>query len=171
MTIRKAKKKDIEEIMRISAAAKETMRSRGNTVQWAGDYPSRDLWLDDIKKGQAYVVECDCDPVAAFALIFGDDPTYGYIEGGSWPNSRPYATIHRVASDGSRHGIVTAVTEYCSGLASDLRADTHEINCVMRRELTKNGFIRCGTIYLPDGTPRFAYHRICNNDSTEEINE
>ena len=168
MTIRKANLKDIDDIMRVTAAAKEIMRQRGNLVQWAGDYPGRDLWLSDIEAGNAYVVMDGEHIAAVFALIFGEDPTYAYIEDGSWPNSEPYATIHRAASDGTRHGIITEISNYCSLRTPNLRADTHEVNTVMKNALIKNGFARCGTIYLADGAPRVAYHKICKGMNKEE---
>ena len=71
MTVRRARKIDIDEIMRVTASAKELMRSRGNKVQWAEDYPSRGLWLSDISSKNAYVVEEEGRIVAAFAFIFG----------------------------------------------------------------------------------------------------
>ena len=39
-----------------------------------------------------------------------------------------------------------------------LRADTHANNIYMQRALTATGFVRCGTIYTEDGTPRLAYY-------------
>ena len=168
MRVRKAEIEDIDEIMRVTAAAKELMRQRGNLVQWVGDYPGRDLWLSDIDAGNAYVVLDNGRIVAAFAFIFGEDPTYAYIEDGSWPNDEPYATIHRAASDGSQHGIITEITNYCSLRTPNLRADTHEVNTVMKQALINNGFARCGTIYLADGSPRVAFHKICREIKTEE---
>ena len=168
MSIRKAEEKDIDEIMRVTKAAKETMRARGNSIQWAGGYPDKDLWLSDIKNGNAYVVERSGRIAAVFALIFGEDSTYGYIEDGSWLNDEPYATIHRAASDGSEHGIITEISDYCSLRTPNLRADTHEINTVMKNALLKNGFARCGIIYLADGTQRVAFHKICRGIKTEE---
>ena len=161
MKVRKAVINDIDEIMRVTAAAKAIMRRSGNTVQWVGDYPSKELWLSDINNGNAYVVLSEERIVAVFALIFGKDPTYSYIEGGSWPNDEPYATIHRAASDDSRHGIFTEITNYCSLRTPELRADTHEVNTIMKKALIKNGFARCGIIYLADGSPRVAYHKTC----------
>ena len=143
------------------------MRERGNLVQWAGDYPSKELWIADIENSNAYVVTDRSRIVAAFALIFGDDPAYSYIEG-SWPDDEPYATIHRAASDGSVHGVVDCIVDYCSLRTPNLRADTHEVNTVMIRALENNGFARCGTIYLADGTPRVAYHKTCKGIKTEE---
>ena len=167
MKIRIAEEKDLTQMIRVTDEAKKLMRSRGNFVQWTAAYPDAPVWSSDINNGNAYVVEDEGQIVAAFALIFGKDPTYGYIEG-NWLNDEPYATIHRVASDGSRHGVLTEIVEYCSLRASNLRADTHEINFVMKKALEKNGFARCGTIYLADGAPRVAYHKICKGMNKEE---
>ena len=41
-----------------------------------------------------------------------------------------------------------------------LRADTHADNLTMQRCLEREGFVRCGTIYVEDGTPRVAFERI-----------
>ena len=41
----------------------------------------------------------------------------------------------------------------------NLRIDTHEKNIPMQRCLAKNGFARCGIIYLEDGDPRIAYQK------------
>ena len=161
MTIRRAEKTDIDDIMRVTTIAKATMRGRGNHYQWAGDYPDRYLWLADIEAGNAYICETCGRTVACFAFIFGEDPTYTYIEDGTWLNDEPYATIHRAASDGTVHGIVNYIVDYCSLRTPNLRADTHEVNEVMKKALTNNGFARCGIIYLADGTPRVAFHKLC----------
>lgn len=42
---------------------------------------------------------------------------------------------------------------------SNLRGDTHERNLPMRRAFERNGFERCGTIWVEDGTPRIAYQK------------
>ena len=161
MYIRKAEVKDIPEMLRVTEAAKLLMRSRGNFEQWTGAYPDEPVWSEDIKNGNAYVVEENGRIVCAFAFIFGEDPTYSHIEDGSWPNNDPYATIHRVASDGSTHGVLRSIVDYCSLRTAELRADTHEVNFVMKHALEKCGFARCGIIYLADGAPRVAFHKTC----------
>ena len=40
---------------------------------------------------------------------------------------------------------------------SHIRIDTHSGNVSMNKCLLKNEFIKCGTIYLADGSPRVAY--------------
>ena len=148
-------------MLRVTAAAKELMRSRGNYEQWTASYPDESVWSSDIRNGNAYVVEHEGRIVCCFALIFGEDPTYAYIDNGSWPDDLPYAALHRVASDGSVHGLMKHIVDYCSLRTARLRADTHEINFVMKKALENSGFARCGTIYLADGAPRVAYFKKC----------
>ncbi|MBR2916226.1 MAG: hypothetical protein IKC07_01315 [Clostridia bacterium] len=47
--------------------------------------------------------------------------------------------------------------EICRKTIPSLRIDTHEKNKTMRLVVEKLGFIRCGIIYIEDGTPRIAY--------------
>jgi len=42
----------------------------------------------------------------------------------------------------------------------DLRGDTHELNHSMRRLFEATGFKVCGTVYMVDGAPRLAYHKV-----------
>lgn len=69
----------------------------------------------------------------------------------------PYGTIHRVAGDGTVHGLFAACMDFCKGRMSHLRIDTHENNAVMRHLIARHGFLPCGTIYVEDGTPRLAF--------------
>ena len=39
-----------------------------------------------------------------------------------------------------------------------LAALIDETEPLRQRQIEKNGFIRCGTIYVEDGSPRIAYH-------------
>lgn len=93
-----------------------------------------------------------------FAICEGEDPTYRYIEDGEWLNNEPYVSIHRIAGDGQVHGLFSCAANYCKDIISNVRIDTHENNLVMQRQIVKNGFRKCGTIYVADGTARIAYH-------------
>lgn len=158
MVIRTANMNDWNAIERIYARAREYMRHTGNPNQWGNTSPSTELLLQDIRKEQLYVIEGHCIE-GVFALIPGDDPTYSYIEG-KWLNDEPYAAIHRVASAGHRHGILKYCLDYSKTKHQNLRIDTHRDNHIMQHLLEKNGFIPCGTIFLSNGDPRIAYHRI-----------
>ena len=115
---------------------------------------------DDIENGYSFVCIGEDNIVhAAFKFFVGEDPTYRVIEQGSWKNDNTYGTIHRVASDGTIKGVFSQIVSFCEVICPELRADTHKDNHVMQHLFEKNGFERCGVIYVEDGTPRFAYQR------------
>ena len=70
----------------------------------------------------------------------------------------PYLTIHRLAGDGQVHGLFQCVADYCKNISRNIRVDTHANNRIMQKLMEKNGFTKCGIIYVKDGTPRIAYH-------------
>ncbi len=159
--IRKAVPEDIDRLMRIFSIAREFMKASGNPNQWINGYPQVDLISREIADGHCFVCvnEDDGIIVATFCLIKGPDPTYSYIEDGTWPDDEPYYVIHRLASDGSVKGITSACIEWSLRVSPCLRADTHKDNKIMQHLLEKNGFVKCGIIYVANGTPRIAYQR------------
>ena len=79
------------------------------------------------------------------------------IEQGEWKSDATYAAVHRVASDGTLHNVIGRIMDFAKSNISHIRIDTHEHNKVMQKALEKQGFERCGIIYVPDGTPRIAF--------------
>jgi RimJ/RimL family protein N-acetyltransferase len=65
-----------------------------------------------------------------------------------------------LASDGSKNGFFVRCVDFCRGRIDHLRIDTHRDNVVMQHLIDKNGFQRCGIIYLANGDPRIAYELI-----------
>ena len=157
ITIRKSKPEDLPRLMEIFAHARSFMVSTGNPDQWAEDYPGRELLLKDIGSSDSYVVQAGSTVVATFVLRAGDDPTYRVIYDGEWPDDGPYATIHRIASDGSRKGILHLVMKFALERYSSIRIDTHRDNRVMRAAILREGFRYCGIIRCWNGTERLAY--------------
>ena len=162
MHIRKAEMRDLDDLRRIYAAARQWMSENGNPTQWGDTWPPEEVYVEDIGLGRSYVIEEDGRVHAVFALILGDDPTYSYIEGGAWLDDEPYGTIHRIASDGELHGVFQAAVDHSLGIIGNLRVDTHADNAVMHHAIRKAGFARCGIIYIDDGTPRTAYQLNAN---------
>ncbi len=147
MTIRKATLADIPQMMEIFAIARKFMAETGNPNQWAENYPSVKQLTDDINSGDSYVfVEAD-RVVATFLLRGGDDPTYDIIYDGAWKNDNPYATIHRIASNGEVKGVFRMAMEYALQHYSTIRIDTHRDNKVMQHVIEKAGFEYCGIIH------------------------
>lgn len=158
LQIREATTQDIESLMHIYGIARETMRQSGNPNQWGTNFPPRELIEADIENQRSMVV-CEGDIIhGVFALCRGEDPTYGYVEGGEWLNDASYVTMHRVASDAKVHGLFAAMADYCKSISDNVRIDTHEDNQIMHKVITRNGFVKCGIIYLLNGEPRVAYH-------------
>ena len=157
ITIRKTKQEDIPRLMEIFAEARRFMAYTGNPEQWAEDYPGRELLLKDISRSDSFVVQAGKEVIATFVLRAGEDPTYSVIYDGEWPDAGPYATIHRIASDGSRKGIFHLVMKFALKNYDSIRIDTHRDNRIMRNAILREGFRYCGIIRCWNGTERLAY--------------
>ena len=169
MIIRKAEKHDIGALMPIFDEARGTIAALG-IDQWQNGYPSEDVILADMEKGQSYACEIDGKIRGTFAMLDDGEPTYDNIYDGHWQtgdDSRDYVAIHRVAisvasrGSGLSHGIMDFAAGFAAKLGrKSLRIDTHRGNVVMRKMLEKNGFEYCGTIHLLDGQERVAYEKL-----------
>lgn len=98
--------------------------------------------------------------LGVFAFVAGPDPTYAYIENGSWPDESPYHVVHRIASSPGVKHLASFCFRWCLSRYPVLRIDTHKKNEPMLHLLKKEGFRHCGTIYVNDGSPREAYIKI-----------
>ena len=160
MEIRKASADNINIIMEVFEAAKRFMRRMGNDKQWVGGYPSKELILDNIRKGGLY--EClsdDREIVGVFYFMIEEDSTYLKIYDGMWLNDNPYGVVHRMASNGKIKGLSDFCFQWCFEQCNNIRVDTHCDNVVMHNIMARNGYERCGIIYLANGAERIAYQK------------
>ena len=155
--MRKADVKDIDRIMEIYRIAQDIMIESANPTQWGHFYPTRELIEQDIEKEVCYLVCDEFEIHGVFALFDIEEPTYLYIENGQWLNDDAYLTIHRIAGDGKSHGIFKCAVEYCKAISKNIRIDTHKNNLIMQKLIKRNDFIKCGRIYVADGSARIAY--------------
>ncbi len=158
--IRLADFSDLESILAIYSSARKYMRNQGNPNQWINGYPQKEMLISDIEQGHLYVFEDENGIFGVFALIIGEDPAYQYIEGKWLTENRLYGTIHRIASDGSHHGLLQAAVDFSFKQVDVLRIDTHHDNHKMQSCIDRCGFEKCGIIYLEDGSPRIGYEMI-----------
>lgn len=150
----------MDAIMDVYAAAKEFMKATGNANQWSGTYPEKELIESNMADGSFYVCETDGGRIAGtFYFKVERDPTYTVIEGGEWLNDEPYGVVHRIASNGIRKGVADLCLQWCFDHHGNIRIDTHRENRVMQNILKKNGYTRCGIIYLGNGDERIAFHK------------
>jgi len=168
MHIRKAKTEEIDLIMAVFEAAKRFMRQTGNDKQWIDGYPSKELILDNIRVGGLYVCLSDDEEiVGVFYYKVENDKTYEKIYDGEWLNDKPYGVVHRIASNGKQKGIGDASLQWSLEQCGNVRVDTHRDNKVMQDVLIRNGFHRCGIIFVANGTERIAFQKTTRNQQYE----
>ena len=162
MEIRNTSLEDLDTVMTIYDNARQYMRQHGNHNQWIHGYPGIDLIKADIVEKRSYICVEEEQIEGVFCFTIGIDPTYQRIYEGDWLNEDPYAVVHRIASASHRKGVATYCLNWCYETYPNIRIDTHEDNIVMQKFLHKNGYHRCGIIYLESGAPRVAYQKGSN---------
>ena len=153
MNIRLANTSDTNRIFEIYEYARAYMKAHGNPNQWGDNRPEKSLTKDDIKNQRCYVMEDEGHIFACFVFTIGFEKEYE----AKFPSNDKYGVIHRVASDGSKRGIVEQIVDFAKGKVNLLRIDTHEDNETMQRAIERQNFKRLGIIYLEDGSPRILY--------------
>lgn len=153
MNIRLANTLDTDRIFEIYEYARAYMKAHGNPNQWGDDRPKKSLTKDDIKNQRCYVMEDDGNIFACFVFTIGFEKEYEV----RFPSKSEYGVIHRVASDGSKRGIVERIVDFAKEKVNFLRIDTHEDNKTMQNCIERQNFKRLGIIYLEDGSPRILY--------------
>ena len=153
MNIRLANTSDTDRIFEIYEYARAYMKAHGNPYQWGDDRPEKSLTKDDIKNQRCYVMEDEGHIFACFVFTIGFEKEYE----AKFPSKVEYGVIHRVASDGSKSGIVERIVDFAKGKANFLRIDTHEDNKTMQRAIERQNFKKLGIIYLEDKSARVLY--------------
>ena len=153
MNIRLANTSDTNRIFEIYEYARAYMKAHGNPYQWGDDRPEKSVTKDDIKNQRCYVMEDEGHIFASFVFTIGFEKEYE----AKFPSNDKYGVIHRVASDGSKRGIVERIVDFAKGKVNFLRIDTHEDNKTMQKCIERQNFKRLGIIYLEDKSPRILY--------------
>lgn len=160
MEIRKTVLEDLNKVMEIYENARQYMRENGNANQWGNGYPSGTLIQEDIKEEKSYVCVDEGQIVGVFYFNIGPDPTYLNIYEGDWIKEGHYGVVHRIASASHKKGVASYCLKWSLDKCPNIRIDTHKDNVIMQQFLTKNGFARCGIIYLENGDERIAYQKV-----------
>lgn len=159
--IRPTEEQDVEAVLRIYDMARLTMRESGNPLQWPTDegYPGLTELQGDMRRGASYVIEYEGCVIGTFALVPGKEPSYARITDGHWmdEDAGAYCTIHRLAGNPAYSGIAGCCFDWCKRQSASLRSDTHRDNRIMQHAFEAAGFVRCGIIFLENGSERTAY--------------
>lgn len=156
----------VDDVMKIINQAK-TYFKNNNINQWQDGYPNADSIKNDIKQNKSYILIDNDIVLGTMFFAIQDDPTYSYIENGSWITSGKYAVIHRIAVDENIKGrniagelVKYAVEECKKHNINSIRIDTHSDNISMQKFLNKHNFKLCGVIYLESGDSRIAFEKL-----------
>ena len=154
LTLRKAEEGDIPRILKITEDARASLR-KYRVDQWQGEYPTREIFENDIRIGECYVI-CHGDEVAAFFVHSErEEPTYADITDGKWTADMPYCVLHRaaVAAEYRGTGLSAQLIKFVEQLTRDcgrraVRVDTHKKNKPMQNLLREAGFRYRGNILI-----------------------
>lgn len=167
MTFEKTNLKEVDEITQIVSDARSRIGRLG-IDQWQYGYPSRDVIVEDIRRGRSYVAHDDDGSLCAvFTVIDDGEPVYDTIYDGAWiTEGNNYLAVHRIAvsSKKLRRGVASSAMKFVEDMAraqgrESVRIDTHQGNAPMRAMLEHNGYVHCGSVYLETGEHRVAYEK------------
>ena len=151
--LRTAHAADLPRMMEIIAQAQAYMAACG-VNQWQDGYPDEARIAEDIRRQNARVYVEGQDVVAMAVLVTDGEPTYARIYQGEWKTQEPYACIHRLAVCAERRGkgVADAMLSACEAQALAQGLDAVRL-------LLRNGYVRCGIIYLESGSERIALEK------------
>lgn len=166
MEFRKSTKEDLKDIMAIIRDAQAYFKNN-NIDQWQNGYPNEDSILSDIESKESYVLVDDNEIIGTAYLSFAGESDYDVIYEGKWLSHEDYAVVHRIAVKNDLKGkgiageIFKAIEKICleRGI-HDIKIDTHRDNKSMQRFLEKQGFTRCGVVYLKDKSERIGFEKL-----------
>ena len=113
-----AKEKDLERMCEITKMAKNQLKKMG-LDQWQKGYPSREVWIQDIEDGCAYLAVEDGQILGVFAFQTTPDVSYGEING-KWLTDGAYASMHRVCVADESKGRGVAGKMFAQGFLLEL---------------------------------------------------
>lgn len=163
--IRQATEEDLKEVLELYRQAAEFLKEH-NVDQWQNGYPNQQTFFDDLDKESVYVL-CNEEKVIGVATILDEiDHNYDVIDEGQWLQDGPYVCIHRITVDNSFKGagLANLFIEKSIDIANEkgyasIRIDTHPDNLTMRKFLKRQGFTKCGNIYLETKELRLGYEK------------
>lgn len=166
--VRRAVMKDLRSIMEIIKQTIMEMSTYNNT-QWDENYPQENDFMNDIQKGDLFVVERE-GKLAGFICINKVEPA-GYNEL-NWSLNENCIVVHRMAVNPiyRRNKIGTKLMEFADRLALEnnivyLKTDTYSINTKMNGLFRKCGYEFVGEMnFLEKEKPFYCYEKVLNKE-------
>lgn len=165
MLFRAAATTDLDSMEHIIDQAKAAL-GRAGIDQWQDGYPDRAALDEDVRLGDAYVLEENGVVVGTVAVSFAGEPVYKDLTGGAWLSDGAYAVVHRMALADSHKGrglsalFLKEIEALCvTRNVPSIKVDTHPQNMIMQALLTRSDYVPCGTVIF-QGSGKLAYEKL-----------
>jgi len=151
---RPAEPGDMDDIMLTIRQAKNYLKKH-RVDQWQSGYPDESMVLEDIERGEGYVMTY-CGRVAGYFMLTKEpQKEYDLLTDGKWRADGAYCTLHRscVLAEYRGSGMADRLMAAVEALAREqgvfaMRADTHRHNEPMKALLRRSGFVYRGNIRI-----------------------
>ncbi|EDL66057.1 GNAT family N-acetyltransferase [Bacillus sp. SG-1] len=163
--LRKGKKEDIEEIMKIVKKTVEIMKSE-NIDQWTDEYPLAGNFSKDAENDSLYVaVDEDNEVVGSITIDQNEPEEYSTSQ---WRKEGPAYLFHRLVVDPDVRGkgIASLLIKKTEEVAKDnkvdyIRTDTYSLNKKAQSLFKKNGFQQTGEIqFMGKDNPFYTFDKV-----------
>jgi len=159
--IRKAVLEDIDQIMDILDKTKSEMHIYNN-FQWDENYPTKEDFINDIKKENLYCIEIE-KSIAGFVCANTTEPSE--YNGLNWSSTKMAMVIHRMSVNPEyrQRGIGTKLMKFVESVAIKdnieyLKTDTYSLNVKMNNLFKKCGYNFIGEMnFLGKEKPFYCY--------------
>jgi len=154
LSCRAATEADLPDIMRIVSHARASLKKH-RVDQWQGEYPREENFLEDISRGECFIV-CHGEETAAFFTISTrEEECYLGITDGKWTADMEYCVLHRAAvakeyrGSGMAQALIGFAEKQCRAFGRRcLRTDTHKKNKAMQSLLREAGYRYRGNVQV-----------------------
>lgn len=151
--IRRAKIREIPKIMELTTACAQHMSDQG-VYQWNEHYPSKEVFMNDIKRKELYTLAGESGIKGVIAITTTMDEEYKPVK---WlTNNDQNIYIHRLAvhPDYQGLGFAQKLMTYAENMAkqkgyNSIRLDTFSKNTRNQKFYEQRGYIRLEDIYFP----------------------
>ncbi|MDR1628811.1 MAG: GNAT family N-acetyltransferase [Oscillospiraceae bacterium] len=159
MEIRKAAAQDLAAIMAIVRQAQDFFEAYG-IEQWRDGYPNEAQLVNDIQKGEAFVV-CEEEATVGFAVL-----SLNRLAPREEASAERYALVRLIAIDErfQSRGFATELMDYADLVCKKsaigcIRINIHPDNLAMRRTLKKCGFSKSEEVLGEGEEPFWQYEK------------
>ncbi|WP_136810491.1 GNAT family N-acetyltransferase [Desulfosediminicola flagellatus] len=164
---RQAKTEDLQIVVSITCNAIAYMQDNG-IDQWDDRYPDQTILLNDIKKQEMVLVECDGITVGFLTLNNKQSPEYASV---NWKQRGRIMVIHRLTIEPTHQGkgLAFRMMDHAENMARQsgteiIRLDAYSQNPAANSLYEKRGYHYAGSVTFRKGI-FYCYEKHLNSDA------